>query len=304
MGIEGYDGKCVIIKCTINGKDASGGPVYGLFMCVVDSEELLYEGEIFSSSPLDAEASLSEIYALLISPRPDIRVESLSKYEEELGRFIRTSRMFQNEKNLNDPKALEHKITYFCTSTLSLNSISFLEINEMTRGEIYLIIPSLKKNDESDGDDAPEEISLIVEDGKSGEGGLPDVVVACDPILDPVLGVAVGDLALGTIIRCKLREGSIFYSLMENASPDFDGTVTGDVTAVSVSELGSAVVALKLSEGVTGAMKLAGSVRVKIVSKPAPAVAPHKRPSVEIVLATAGVIVFLCILAALMRFLS
>jgi uncharacterized membrane protein YidH (DUF202 family) len=91
---------------------------------------------------------------------------------------------------------------------------------------------------------------------------------------------------------------------MKNASPNFDGTVTGDVAAVSVNELGSATVALKLSDGVTGAMKLAGTARVKVAAKQPERKETHENHSVTIVLAMTGVIFFLCLMALLLHFLA
>jgi len=304
MDIENYNGNCAVATCKINGKDASGAPLYGFFMCVVDSGDLVYDGELFAREPIDTEASLSEILAMMNSPRPEARSEDLAKYESELAALIKTSRMFQSEKSLSDQKALEHKITYFCTSVLSLNAISFLEIDEMSRKDLYLIMPSLNKKEgrENDGDEDEKAVAATKDESRDGE--LPDVVVACDPILDPVAGVAVGDIAVGTVVRCKLKEGSVFYNLMANASSGFDGKVTGDVTGVSVSDLGLATVAMKLSEGVTGAMKLAGTVKIKVVSKPEREEAPKKRPGMEIVLAIGGVIVFLCLMALLLHFLT
>ncbi|MDR3076881.1 MAG: hypothetical protein LBU26_06235 [Synergistaceae bacterium] len=304
MDFGGDNRNCVIATCRIDGKDSSGNSVCGFFMCVTDGRDVLYDGELFSRTPFDMETPLSEMFAVLSAPRPDDRSEEFSRCEAALSDFIRSSRIFQSEKNLDDQKSLEHKITYFCTSVLSINAISFLEISEMSKHDLYLAIPPLKRGEENETERlGPQDESKPGEAGTQG-GGTPDVVVACEPVLDPVGGVAISELAKGTAIYCKMKTGSVFYNLMENASPEFDGIVKGDVTAVSINELGSGTVVLKLSDGVSGAMKAASTVRVKVVAKSNDEPGKAKPPAVEIFFAIAGVVIFLCIMALLLYWLS
>jgi hypothetical protein len=293
---------CFIARCLINGHDSSGGSANGLLLCAVSAGEVLYCGAMFSHEPIDPDISLSDALSLLDASRPDGDYEGASSYESGLMDFVRNSRIFQSDKGLTDPKALEHRITYFCSSNLSLNAISFLEIHEMTDVELRQILPR-KGNHEREGEDGAEEAGFSG-DGAPKEGVLPDVVVACDPVLNPVGGVPVSELTPGETIYCKLRVGSVFYNLMESASPNFDGVITGDVTAVSVSDLGSATVALKLSDGVTGAMKVASTVRLKSARKDGDALPAHHLPDVEVFIAIGGVILFLTVMAALLYLLS
>jgi hypothetical protein len=305
MDFGGDNRNCVIAMCGIDGKDSSGSPVCGFFMCVADGRDMLYDGELFSRTPIDMEAPLSEIFSVLSAPRPADHSEEFARWEAALSEFIHSSRIFQSEKNLDDKKSLEHKITYFCTSVLSINAISFLEISEMSKHDLYLAIPSLKRGEETETKyPESQDESKPDEAAEPGVSGMPDVVVACEPVLDPVGGVAISELAKGMAIYCKMKTGSVFYNLMENASPEFDGVVTGDVTAVSVNELGSGTVVLKLSDGVTGAMKAASTVRVKIVAKSNDKPGNAKPPAAEIFFAIAGVVVFLCVMALLLYLLS
>jgi hypothetical protein len=236
----------------------------------------------------------------------------LAKYENDLANYLTASRLLQTEKNLTDSKALEHKITYFCTSALQLNAISFLEIIEISRKDLFIIMPTLEKKFESGDNDektAKEEAVPAVEiktDDLGNDTTLgSDIVVACEPILDPIAGVSIGDLSVGDTICCKMREDSVFYNLMSNASPDFDGVVSGEVSAVQVNDLGSAVVALKLADGVTGALRLTGMVRVKVVSrKPVATSSVGQQQSTQIFLAIAGVMIFLFVMAILLYFFS
>jgi uncharacterized membrane protein YidH (DUF202 family) len=90
---------------------------------------------------------------------------------------------------------------------------------------------------------------------------------------------------------------------MKKTSPDFDGIVTGDVAAASANEIGSVTVAMRLSDGVTGAMKLIGTARVKIAEKQPQMDEAYPNPGVPIALATAALMLFLCLMALLLRFL-
>jgi hypothetical protein len=214
------------------------------------------------------------------------------------------SKLFQSEKNLGDPKALEHKITYFCLSVMSLNAVSFLDTAAMSRKELYLAAPSLKREDKPDVGEGQSEGGEEPADGEAEDLSPSDVAVYCDPVLDPVTGVAVSELSVGDAVCCKLREDSVFFGLMDKMSPGFDGIVSGGVTAVNINEIGSAVVSLKLSEGVSGVLKLAGTVRIKILSRKEQSGAARTkfRLRLDVLLAVCGMTVFLLVMWFLLRF--
>ncbi|MDR1651431.1 MAG: hypothetical protein LBR87_06565 [Synergistaceae bacterium] len=299
MKSEDTSRKVSLIKCVIDGKDGSSEPICGLLLGAVDGGSLLFHAEFFSKTPIDTDAPLSEMYMKLTSPRD---AGDMAEYENSLAGFVTSTRLLQSEKCLSDPKAIEHKITYFCSSVLRINAVSFLEIYEMSLGELYLVLPALKKTDEPEGDVSEE--PKTVPDGQD-DSAVTDVAAACDPVLDPVTGVTARDLAGGDFISCRLREGTAIYNLMKSASPGFDGVVTGEVKAVTVGELGSASVALKLSDGVTGVLRIPGSVRVRMARGPADGPGSRKSPpGMEIALAIAGVVAFLCVMGILVRILS
>ncbi|MCL2684399.1 MAG: hypothetical protein FWE55_04065 [Synergistaceae bacterium] len=293
----------VVVTCRIDGKESSGA-VYGISVSVVDEHVLVYNGVFFDNEPIDPSLPPSEMISLTNSARPNERPETFSSFESSLDDYIRTSRIFQNDKSLNDLKSLEHKITYFCTSAMSLNALTFLGVGRIAKNELNQIIsPPDAPNDEG-GENNGEE-NLLAGGDEDAEDAPSEVAVMCDPVLDPVNGVSAGDIAVGTTIYCKMREGSTFYNLMEKVSPGFDGTVTGDVTGVKVNELGRATVAVNLSDGMTGAIKVASNVRIKVAEKTeAAGDAPSNQFGVEVIFAVAGVIIFLCIMAVLFHYLS
>jgi hypothetical protein len=306
MGYGDKNEILIVAKCRIDAKDASGSEVRGFYMCVANAREVEYDGALFSRDAIDSEAPLSELLSALEAPRSPERPKELERYENALKDYINTSRLFQNEKNLNDPKTLERKITYFCTSALSLSAISFLEITSMSRNELYLSMPSLKREDEPEKNEERNETEGQADKDASDDSAPRDVAVACDPVLDPVAGVAAGDLSVGDAICCKLREESVFYSLMARASPGFKGVVSGDITAIRVNETGSATLALKLSDGVIGALKLNGSVRIKVLSrKEQDGTSPGKSPfRLDVLLAVSGIALFLLVMLLLSRILG
>jgi hypothetical protein len=295
---------CVIAKCCIDGHDNSGRRLYGILMCAANSDRVEFAGSKFSTDPIDTEMSLAESFAFLNAPRPEGYPDDMASLETKLVDHVIVTRMFQNRKNLEDPKALEHRITYFCTSALSMNAISFLELTELSPDELYMTLPELKRGGGETGPE-PEADPDSQEDAKERDDARPDVVVACDLVLDPINGVAIGELSPGTTIYCKLRPDSVFYSLMESASPDFDGVVKGDVTGVKANDTGSVTLALKLSDGVTGAIRAASTVRVRTAGSSEPSAgADTKLPGLEMTLAIGGVILFLCLMALLLHFFS
>jgi hypothetical protein len=297
--------KRVVVKCRIEAKEASGEAIHGFYMCVTDTCDIEYDGALFSRGAIDTEAPFSALYAMLEAPVRSGHRDEMRKYENGLKDYVRTSKLLQSEKNLEDPKALEHKITYFCTSVMALNAISFLELTEMSQDELYLSVPSLKRG--AGPKSGGERSGQAEREEQAGDGGTedaapPDVMISCDPVLDPVAGVPAGELSVGDAICCKLRENSAFYDLMDKMAPDFNGVVSGEITAVQVNELGSAVISLKLSDGVSGALKLAGNVRIKTLSRKEPGpVGTKSLFRLDVMLAVSGMAVFLLAMWLLLR---
>ncbi|MDR1884971.1 MAG: hypothetical protein LBQ56_01760 [Synergistaceae bacterium] len=297
-GGESGEKKYTLAKGFIHGRDASFSPVYGAFICLSAAERTNYVSAIFVTELIDPETSLADLMARLGGPRPDD--EDLARYETELCEYINISRIFQGEYNALDGKVIERKISYFCTDSLQLSAITFVDLMSVGEDDLDSLAPSLsaylevKHEKESDSED---------EDDFEGrhEGGAESVYIACEPVLDPVQGVAVSELAPGDVVFCRIPNESSFYLLLKNNSPNFDGTVTGDVTGVKINEFGSSVVSLTMADGVYAAMKMAGTVRIKLKSKGAQAAVPGGVP--DVLIAVGGIALFLCILGAVIYIL-
>ena len=98
----------------------------------------------------------------------------------------------------------------------------------------------------------------------------------------------------------------MFFDLMAKKSPDFSGIVSGDITAIHVNEFGSAVVSIKLSDGVAGVLKLAGTVRIKARSRKEQSETAGRKSLLrfDVMLAVAGMAVFLFMMWLLLHILA
>jgi hypothetical protein len=270
-------------------------------MCVADARDIKYDGAIFSIGAItvNMDTPLPELYAALEAPRVNEHRGEMMKYENDLKNYVRTSRLFHGEKNTGDPKAMERTISYFCTSVMSLNAVSFLELTSMSLGELYLAIPPLERKDRLESSEAGKRPA----NGGTKDAASRGIEIPCDPVLDPAAGVPADALSAGDVVCCKIREDSEFFNRMFKKSAAFDGTVSGEITAINFSEPGSAVISLKLSDGVSGTLKLTGKAGIKTLSRKEPSGRAGTksifRPGV--LLPISGVVVFLFAIWFLLR---
>jgi hypothetical protein len=299
---ESGKGTYVVVRGFIHGREASLNQVYGMFICVSTSSETRYISAVFSREQDDTKMPLYEMISRLAEKKRANRDESLLHYEKELVEYIRINRIFLNERSLLDPKSLERKISYFCAESIRINVITFLEVTSMGEDDIRSFFPSMPEPSENESveDADPQENE---HEGDGEENSPDDVYISCNPALDPVSGLAAGEIEAGDSIYCMLPEGSAFYKLLKKNTPGFDGTVVGDVISVDVNEFGSAIITMTLADGVTGVLKLSGAVRVKLKAKGLRK-GRRKIARMDIVLAVAGIVLFLCAMGVILHFLT
>ena len=313
MELLANSSKYTIAKGFINGRDSNARTVFGLFLAATSGEGIAYLREIFSYEPIDTAASWETLLALLEDPRVPDRDAELIRYEHELHEFIDINRLFYSTKGHLDAKQIERKISYFCSDILNISAITFLELSEVGPGDLYALFPSLKESTDTPATDDNEERAddrdtekLTSDDMAGGEPSDDDeegeIFVACEPVLDPVTGVALNDLQVGDVVACHLPETSTFYKFFMRGYPRFDGTLNGIITGIQLDEYGTATVALKLADGVSGALRLSGKVRIKMLAKGADV--KKSTLSMEVVLAFSSVVVFLGIMGVLLYKLS
>jgi hypothetical protein len=292
----------ILAKGFVHGREVSLNPVYGVFVCVSTSSETKYVSILFSKEPVDDKTSMDELISKLAEKSQAAKEESLASYEKDLSEYIRTNRVFQVEPNHLDTRAMERKISYFCSESLQINAITVLEITLIGEDALHSMFPSMPESVEGESDDGGSSDDDGSEDKEAS--GPQEIYVSCNPVLDPVSGVAAGEIEPGDSIYCMLPEESSFYKLLQSNSPDFNGMIVCDVAGVHVNEFGSAVVALALADGVSGTLKLSGSVRVKLNSKGLSKRAKRNITRTDVAFAVAGMVLFLCAMGVIMYFFT
>lgn len=313
MELLSASSKYTIAKGFINGRDGSSRSVFALFVAAVSASGTAYLKELFTYETIDTEAPWETLLAMLEAPKPQDRDADLARYEHEFHEFIDINRPFYSTKGHLDAKQIERKISYFCSDILDISAITFLDLSEVGAADLYALFPSLmesanapaKTGAEAAADDRDEEkltSSDVVSSEPLSDEEKGEIFAACEPVLDPVSGVALSDLQIGDVVACRLPETSTFYKFCMRGYPKFDGTLSGVITGIHLDEYGTATVALKLADGVSGALRLSGKVRIKILAKGADV--KRTTLSIEVVLAFSSVIVFLGIMGVLLYKLS
>lgn len=301
--------KYMIVKGFVNGRDANARSVYGVFVSASAPRNLLYLKEYFTYDPMDTDLPWSALFPMLDNPSgirdPD---SALAKYEKQFHSFADIQRIFESGRGRVDSKDLERKITYFCSDVLGLSVITFVEMTNVSKEDLLSLMPFLeekleKENAEAAPGEEPEDDNDLDTESllEKLQEGDEEIFISCEAVLDPISGVAINDLTIGDIVACKLPTTSSLYAMFSNQHPEFDGVIEGEITGMKLNEYGTAVVALKLANGVSGAIKLSGKVRIK---RFAHSDAIRKREfsnvSLEMIFAAAGVIVFLIMMAVLL----
>jgi hypothetical protein len=258
----------------------------------------------FILEEVSRDISWDEFLYILNEPDEEDCEEALRTYEEALYNFISTERVLTSDKREPDDKAIERKITYFCTNSLGINAVTFVELTPVGGDEVYTLLPFLDEEGkegagQDDGADDGER------DAAADEENAPEIFVACAPVIDPVAGVAASKLSVGDSLYCRLPEDSPYYKICATNVQDFNGVVTAEVTGVKASEFGSSIVALSLADGISVVMKLSGNITVKM--------APGGRAAAgnglgernrDMIFCAIGVVVLLCVIAIFFHFLT
>jgi hypothetical protein len=301
--------KFVIAKGFIDGKDASGRPVHGLFISASACQKILYFKEIFTNEPIDRTLPWPALLAMLNDENADMQTNhALARRGKEFHEFVVTNRLLEYGRGHMDAKDIERRISYFCSNSLDLSAVTFLDLTTVEEDDLYALMPFISEqsgapDEEEHGGEPGADIGEdrgVFGDEEETPG---EVFIACEPVLDPVSGVAISGLSVGDTIVTRLPETSSFYQFLVNKNPAFDGNIEGDITGVRMNEYDMAVVAVKLADGISGTMKLSESVRVKRVERltDGAALPPEKaRISTEVIFAALSVAIFLMIMGFLM----
>ncbi|MDR3164589.1 MAG: hypothetical protein LBU13_03340 [Synergistaceae bacterium] len=266
-------GVLVIVKGYIDAKDEDNGrAIYGSILGLVSRKDIKYLNVIFSrDESLKALAWHDLLPVFRDKYQKSERDEGILHYEEALSEYLQHGdALTVVAKNYNIKQA-EQAISRYCLDRLRLKAVSLIECFNATAEDIEFFeeenklsadLLSARKGQEEP--EPEEEIAESVQDAKNSEETLEKIVIRCEPVLDPVRGIAANELNIGKLVMVKLPFDSILFKLLSNNIVNFDGIVTAMVNGIFLNELGTSSINLSLSDGVTGMMKVPGKVRVKM----------------------------------------
>jgi len=303
-----------VVQGYIDAKDDRGRSVNGTFISLVTRRNVKFTSVLFDHHEMDKSMSWRDLLPLHEEASQDSNKDPLMVHHEEgLFKYLETSLLLTSiPKNLNAKQA-EQAVSRFCLEHLKLKAVCFISFDTTNEEDLKVFhadVPVQQPQAETQTP-APEvepagETDEKPSEGKRGDVG--DIFVRCEPVLDPVGGVALNELAQGDNIYGRLTPDSIIYKLLARNNSKFDGIIITKVTGILVNDLGTATVSLILSDGVAGVMKLSGKVKVKTAPDPETAgktgSGAAKRLSLfsvppEFIFAAAGILVVISALLAL-----
>lgn len=292
MAGETQTGELIAVRGFIDGRAQGSHPIYLAFISIAAPDRLEFLGEFVSNDPIDKDISWADLAAMIVGHEPpDDRAHEL---KSRLHEYLLTSKIAEPKAGVLSEREISHKICSFCSSSLDLNAIAFIDIMRGGRGSIAQMMPAVEfesdkvkqeaasadEVDEGEQDDAPAKDNKHV-----------DIFLKCGPVLDTVNGTAAASLVPGDLIEVELPKDSLYRRFLNEHDPTFEGRVTAQVTKVVENDVGSAVVSVRIAEGVVGSIKITESVRIKrgeirVAMGPLPPIPP------EIILAFISLLIF------------
>jgi len=304
MGVN-YAEQYILVKGYIDAKDERQRTFYGTFMAVVSRRDTLYLGVMFGGGEIPKETEFDALYDALANRAQVPDDAAFSHNEAELYKFLDVSRTLNGVARSRNLKQAEQAISRFCADSLHLKAVTFVFFEDATESQLERFAheknetPESLPTETSEASDTEEPAAADAAE-PSAEKGPRDLIVRCEPVLDPVRGVAMSELSVGDTVCARLPDDSIFYKMFVKNFQDFDGVITAQVNGILVNELGTAIVSLQLADDVSGVMKMSGKVKVKMAERQTAAIAGSRHwlnlqtlPP-ELVFAAATIFVLLC----------
>jgi hypothetical protein len=301
----------IIVKGYVDARDERGNAIYGTMLSVVSRREIKYLSVMFSRDETSKSMEWNDLL-FLHRNRGNGRDPVATHCEEELFKYLGRSPVLNTVAKNRNTKQAEQAISRYCLDGLQLKAVSLVEYFDASESDVAFFEKEggpasasstggeQKDPDESPPESGPEDVGdEKPEEAKNRE----DMVMKCEPILDPVNGVAMNELNIGEMVMARLPEDSVFFKLLSRNVPGFDGVVTAAITGILVNELGTATISMALSDGIAGVMRLSGKVKVKVAPSGDSRNEPGGKKSGEtpesLVFGVAGAIVLIAAVAAL-----
>jgi len=270
LGVKLY----IIIKGYIDAKDDKGNTLYGTMLGVVSRREVRYLSAMFSRDETSKAMEWNDLlYMHRDKEKGGDRDPAIVHEEEELFKYLQRGAILNNVAKNRNTKQAEQAISRFCLESLQLKAVSLIEYFDASDSDLILFdneggVPSGSstggKSAKPEEPKSEGETSVPEEPAEIETRNKDEIVIRCEPILDPIKGVAMNELNVGEKVMAKLPEDSVFFKLMARNIKGFDGIVTASITGILLNELGTATISVMLSDGISGVMKLSGKVRIKV----------------------------------------
>lgn len=306
--MELNDNIFLVFKGFIDAKNEQEASVFGSFIALASRRDVRFVSAMFSRSEMPKDTDWHEIVRIHSQKgSPNSRDPEDVKFEEKLTGFFFKSNVLHTVVKNRNTKAAEQAVSRFCMEEIGLRSVTFLDYADATDDDIKFIDAAAGRASESVDTPAHEKDA----ESAAGPSSTPanarpdEIFVRCEPILDPVVGVAMNEIQVGDRVYTKLPADSVFYKMLARGRRMFDGVVTAEVTGILVNELGTATISMKLSDSVSGIMKLSGKVKVKMAAPGEALGAPGGAArsglgmqSMDIAVAIGAVIIIIVLIAA------
>ncbi|MDR1137810.1 MAG: hypothetical protein LBK91_05765 [Synergistaceae bacterium] len=307
-----YEAKTyLIVKGYIDAKDERGSPLFGTLLAVVSRRDLKYLSVMFSRDKSCKSMEWNELLPLHRGRENEpYRDPMLKRHEDELFKYLAHGSILNSIAKNYNAKQTEQAISRYCLDKMQLKAVSLIEFFEASDEAIALF----EHSGDAAAGETPKTGEAPLETAETDGAGVPSedvsesknkdtLIIRCEPILDPVGGIAMSEINIGEVVMTRLPSDSVFFKLLSKNISGFDGVVTASVTGVLMNELGTATISLALADGITGVMKLSGKVKVKTAAPGREERDENRGGQMEIpaelVFVLAGVTLFLCGVAIL-----
>lgn len=184
---------------------------------------------------------------------------------------------------------LETHLNRSVGSALSGTVNAFVKVESCSTDAFHSFVA--KFNPPAEGSSPPSSPAGSPEEGAGeGAGGSlldREIVLVCQPLVDPLRGKAATAVLPGDVILVKIPEDSIFFSMLTKIKKGFfDGVVEAVVTRVDRHSAETVVMETALAENVKGKVPAPNALRVKL--SPSTLQEGGKPPSAPLVWALVG----------------
>lgn len=270
MAAETQGVSFLIIKGFIDAKNERGKEFYGSFVALASRRDVRFVSVMFLPEQFSKETDWRGLLNLHKKKTDgSARDQAYINVEDSLDDFLHNNPVLHGVVKNRNSKSAEQGISRFCMEALQLRAVSFVDHYDPSEADIAYIMNLQDKGSSDAGESKPDDAPAP--DDVPAEGDAPDkkeheneIFIRCEPVLDPVVGVAMNELEVGMMVYTRMPSDSVFYRLLARNDPSFSGIVEAEVTGIRMNELGTANISMKIIDNISGIMKLSGKVRVRV----------------------------------------